>query len=265
MDKLLKFCSFNINKITFLLSNKIWMSSNESFNDPFDGLISVGIGKHKNKIIQKAVRNALEVYEPDCDYIFEKHDGEILYQYFYWEIEQRNDLRACSFSLDKNGLLNSDYMWSHYSDGLRGFCIVFERIPLIKSLATLNSENFLGALEVKYSEKFPHIDLVDFYSNASMDTEYFPNDESPFTRQIYEKTATKSMSWSLENEFRVISMNTNHLIYDSSAISYVVVGEKMTEDNRNLIFKTMKSIRPNIVFKEARINREKYGIEIVEI
>lgn len=279
MDSLYKFSNLNINKIAFLATNKMWFSSFDDFNDPFEGCINIEKKCNSIRKIKQATRNFLEIYSEMSDDFYETFENkrnyskeeindqlDIMTHYFHWELESLSDISACCFiGMDKN-IVNNQYMWSHYADGLRGYCIKFDRKSLIESLIKNNEDLYLGAVDVCYSDIIPNINIVDFYylankhlnSNNIHINGYYAN-----KIKIYEALATKSKHWEVEREVRLLSRGKKPLYYDGTSIKEIILGEKMPQEQQELVKKIILSINDKIIIKKARTRHGEYSIDVL--
>lgn len=276
MSYLYKFSNLNIDKLACLASNKIWFSNFRDFNDPFEGKVNIVQKKHAIKKINKAIEKIFEIYprhDVSLDDIIEPGKratkGEIddrlsmLLDHLYYELDFIQDLSACCFMGGGEDVVTNKYMWSHYADGLRGYCIKFDREHLIKSFKKENSDSFVGSVNVNYCERSPFLDPVDFYCN--IDDIYpidFPMEFYAPKIQVYRALATKSKYWALENEVRVLSLNRGLLSYDANSIVEIIIGEKMNQEQQELIKMVVSSIRKKITIKKASIRSGEYSIDV---
>jgi hypothetical protein len=76
-------------------------------------------------------------------------------------------------------------MWSHYADSHRGICLAFKT----------DNHLFGAAFPVSYTENRPSIKITD-------------DRQSMIDRVIF----TKSLSWSYESEYRVVSLEDKNIV-----------------------------------------------------
>ncbi len=103
------------------------------------------IGCRKEKIGKKLIFDAVA-----------KHDLESL-------INIIHNLKIVCFSQkdDSRDPLYENLMWSHYADGLRGFCLVFKYDDIIEDLHNYQEEAF-RPIAVKYQDTPNTLNLFDF-------------------------------------------------------------------------------------------------------
>lgn len=252
-----KYFSFSEYSISNLLNHELYMSHYEAFNDPFECSCEVLSGFPKiieqssrlNEIIKAwgfddaSDHDALENYD---DYV----DGLELSEPDVATIIDR--ARISCFSKAADSLL----MWSHYADGLRGYCIEFDPEYILS-----NSEEHLIIMNVLYEDTPPKIDTavmavihdqIEYHQEAIHSTEIMMKHLGEDKRQelgwyedaldksfnshdeIYQKMlATKPICWKYENEIRVIcqakktELKEHFLKYPINAIKSFTIGEKM--------------------------------------
>ncbi|MGX1112676.1 hypothetical protein ACSSVW_002082 [Pseudoalteromonas sp. MBR-15] len=278
MDKLLKFQSVSHNAFSSLANGKLWFSSFYDFNDPFEGrfeFLPYPQSKPHISLFKKYI-SALEdraKYDPSCyDLIdelkyegFEFREFDWVYQIISEKLYEslRDDGCLCFSEFNQHSLKNQ-LMWSHYADGLRGFCIVFDQKELLSSL---ESETSPILCPVNYDNNFPKLDIVrhidwvvDYISDPP------EHGGEALTKGIgLDIKRTKARSWKYENEVRVLLENQSGLVrYDSSAIKEVIIGHKMLNNDAQYLRKIIRSLSEDIDIKIATIEQDSYELEIVD-
>lgn len=282
-----KYFSFTDYSLMNLLNNQFYMNHYESFNDPFECRSEIYTGfpdktsnsPRVNEIIKAwgfddaLDSNALEYYE---DLVLSLEDTEP-------SVPLTIDrARISCFSKSPNNLL----MWAHYANGLRGFCIEYDRDKLLTN--EVNAEIF----DVLYANKPPIIDtavvaVLNDQVNYHEDTIYEIEGRLKFTtlnrnqkhnahseirmykeyldtvylknREIYQKMlATKSIEWQYEEELRLI-MQTScidksgvNLKYPIQSLKCIIIGEKMPNSQREALMNIVHLKSKTIKFKIAR-------------
>jgi hypothetical protein len=130
-----KFCSFNSYSLNNIKSNQLYCSNYETFNDPFECWCIEQTGIPDPEKESDRFFNVIKAWG------FPDTDKESALEHYYDYMEEFNHthspkvryfidsaLIAC-FCSNFDNLL----MWSHYADGLRGFCIEFDKKLLIKN------------------------------------------------------------------------------------------------------------------------------------
>ncbi len=199
----------------------------------------------------------------------------------------RERMRIACFGAEQDNLL----LWSHYGDGLRGFCVVFDG-----DLIT-NSEPKGYLLDVAYLNSPPKVDSFvygiawdqDWYSQTAVQETNvrIKHQDKPALRaeiQMYEESgaealktmrviwqqvfATKPAEWSYERERRLLvqtdkSDNTPLLrSYPREAVRAVIVGERIPEAYRAELLAILEKNYAGVPVKTARRAQSAYLLVI---
>lgn len=227
---LYKFKAVNLEKPHILediiVNSRLYLSSPESFNDPFDMKPRVTVEGDLSSLLKKinslpapspqakrdAIRRAQTIWNehgwPGISNEFRiQETAEALFSEtgvfcFSTSCIASEDARASRESGPRNSL-----MWSHYGDSHRGICLQFQvfRYPLILS----------RLVRVSYSDSFPTINWI-----------------SPgFEQECLYAATNKHSHWSYENEWRHIQLNSagSYLHFEPSFLSGIVLGAKISE------------------------------------
>ncbi|AVI67577.1 MULTISPECIES: DUF2971 domain-containing protein [Shewanella] len=260
LDELEKKCVFryrtmNKNTMNEVLNEEIWHSTIDGLNDPFEFPITLDWSNLK-----------------DCD------NGVLVKYALHFKILPTNEMTAyfldgmsdkvreiVVLNLDKlksslpeyyGGLfvacfsknMRSPLMWSHYSDGMKGVCIAYDRSRLEES------EQY-DLHPVQYNETplkldYTHLHMVD----AVDEFKYFDfvNNEHSLAKGFlvrllsYDYLYQKHKRWSYEYELRnIIDPNNSrsnpkfgHAISrPKGAISAIIIGSKMKKIHINMVNK----------------------------
>ncbi|BCE01277.1 DUF2971 domain-containing protein [Marinicellulosiphila megalodicopiae] len=169
MSKLYKFRSVDTYSLSSLANSNFWFSSLNDFNDPFEGAckidksitepefkkfktISWNEDKNINTKEKEKFLNDIQCTEDEIGtrkFLVEaaKKEMEIAL-----DIMKSSKIFCMSQHTQNNDPIYENLMWSHYADGLRGFCMVFDR-EKIKSKFTYSQNQKQTFAEVKYKEK----------------------------------------------------------------------------------------------------------------
>lgn len=204
--------------------------------------------------------------------------------------KMRDFARIACFSSQKDNML----MWSHYADGLRGFCIVFDEEVI------LESEPEAYILDVEYKKNPPTIDSFvyaisydqDWYNSVAIEEtqariKALGNAEDDKWISIYEEYgalavaqmheiwqkvfAVKPREWKYENERRLIvhtSMDDEEPLlysYPPHAVKEIILGERMDESYRIKIMSILREKYPAVAVKKARRVLGKYSVIIESV
>ncbi|MDJ0036643.1 DUF2971 domain-containing protein [Pantoea allii] len=277
MIKLFKFSKMDINKIANLASSTLWFSALEDFNDPFEGGVQATVenasADNLNKALEKIISNLeykgdIEIQSLEYAETYSEDEADKIIKFlldtFENELIEIKKLAACSFMEASEYVLFDQHMWSHYADGLRGYCICFDKKKLTNSLA-VNNDKYLAAVNVKYANSYPSVNIIDYF--CSFDNPY----ENPLLTQsimpklkAYFIVSTKSKSWENEKELRLLSGEKGGLFYSSDSIQEVVIGEKMPPDQQKLMINLIRSVAPNAVIRKAVMEEHSYGLKIID-
>lgn len=276
-----KYCSFSEYSLSNLINDEIYLNHYEAFNDPFECGCEVMSGFPKKdpecirfKAVLKAWgfddtkdKDALENYD---DYIFSLENNEPLIARYL------ENARIGCFSKRGDNLL----MWSHYADGLRGFCIEFdpefiltecitealifevlyESVPAVIDTAVMAVlhdqvdylEDSINAYrqEMKYQDRGREGDIRSY--QEKMENDY------KSAKEIYQRMlATKPMAWSYEEEVRIIETSPRNcnsgvfLKYPPNAIKSVIFGERMPAHHRKALTAVISKHPSDVVIKNA--------------
>lgn len=199
----------------------------------------------------------------------------------------RQGMRIACFGSERDNLL----MWSHYGDGLRGFCIVFDE----DLIAEVEPKGYL--LDVAYLGAPPKVDSFvygiawdqDWYSQTAIEeTNVMVKYQGERDRQtdipMYEESgaealrtmrniwqhvfATKPAEWSYERERRLLVQTDRtddtpvFRSYPREAIKEVILGERTPEDYRSQVLTVLKKSYAGVPVKTARRAQGAYTLVI---
>ncbi len=200
----------------------------------------------------------------------------------------RQGVRIACFGSEQDNLL----MWSHYGDGLRGFCLVFDEALI----ANADPEGYL--LDVAYLQAPPTVDSLvygiawdqDWFSQTAIDEtttaiEYQGRKELKAEIPMYEEAGaeavrmmhdiwrhafgTKPSEWGYERERRLLvqSGRKDELPilrkYPFEAIKQVVVGERMPLEYRHRLEIVLSKTCGDVPVATASRSSSTYCLEIV--
>jgi hypothetical protein len=221
--RLFKYQTLAPHSLTNIRQASIWFSAPSRFNDPFDCALSIvktelsdsdfqrGLDyvRRETRMTPKLEAELCSAGEPTPRF------REIVLQSIKGVFEERRTIQshhrgvAC-FSAKSDDLL----MWSHYSDGHRGFCLEFDT----------SFEPFTKAKPVVYRDdvrSFNPIDILDRADNGEL-----------LEAMVY----TKATCWSYEQEWRLLHIEANKLYtYDYHALTGVYLGAAMPFPEKEII------------------------------
>jgi hypothetical protein len=259
VGSIFKFTSINVWALENLRNNVIYCNHHSAFNDPFEcrPLIENGFPdpatdrKRFLKVIetwgftsaQEAV--ALEHYVDYMEHIGEPSIDAII-----------DSARISCFSKTQDNLL----MWSHYADGLRGYCLEFDVASLLKG-----SDGNVIILDVDYAAAPKVVDAAVY--NVADDQLYFheeallsetseqgtkayrdaADDALQLLSELYAAAlATKPLPWKYEEETRLIlhadryDSKGEHFHYRPEAVKSIIVGERVSDSAKAALIDALR-------------------------
>ncbi|WP_105258403.1 DUF2971 domain-containing protein [Pseudoalteromonas sp. T1lg88] len=277
-DKIYKFYPYRDFDLDALAGSYLWFSSIEDFNDPFEGMyleqiafrgvddindeeiieINEALHEWAGYSSKAASSKALAIYNN----IMKTEEDKIAYKQVLMEnIESQlratftleAKKRCCCFITDYENkpAITSKLMWSHYSNGLRGFMLEFDTEALLKSLEDCN-QTAVQYGKVNYSN-FERLD-------ALKDLSLSPTAKGNFSRILLRK----SPEWVYEQEFRLIS-EMDRVYFNPNVIRSIVVGEKIPHPKLKTLLAVIKSQGLLEQVKVAQINKKTLELDIVDL
>lgn len=258
VNKLYKYRPFSAMALRMLANNELYFAASNAFNDPFDcrarkdfefndsdELISKMApleAAHQGITLEDAIaylKGVAATREATHDY---KRTKSELFQKLVLQ-----SFGICSFSEISNDIL----MWSHYSDGHKGFCIEFSR----------TDENMLTwARPVDYpvNNDFPFID-------------YWKTKPEEQIEEFTKIVLTKSEHWCYEKEWRILDRPqytdgayVGHTSkYPENMLSGIIFGARMPNEDRKTII-DLFSNKP-VPFYEAVTVNDRFELEVYGI
>lgn len=282
MTNFYKFSNFSNDKISTLQKSEVWFSSLQNLNDPFEGRVKIVNNKRTALEINDAIFEIVKflitqalLSKDECRKIAnelkreysegetEKYIALISHAFDKLVIPHLQTRAVCCFAVDESdNVLRNQLMWSHYADGMRGYCLEFHGEGLYNSLCRLNT-SITGRSIVTYTDDFPEIDPVEyFYSHKEEFVNGFPIPKSKPIFKLAKILSTKSNAWQYEKENRIFSKETGAMKIAGSSIKAVVLGEKMPEEQGALLKKTIQLLNPKAKIKHAKIDPSSYAVVV---
>jgi hypothetical protein len=269
-DSIYKFHAISINSLASLATKAIWFSSQESLNDPFEGISIINEPQSNNEKISQSIKFFTHLISKEKG-ISEQHARDIALEKYIKEPEQflmltteqaknENNMArsvarnmgiystAADIPKDTHIQVSNMLLWSHYGDGLRGFCIKFNAKKLYQSLIDNNSESNFGWAKVNYVNKPHEINL------------FSPIDDKNFSylRQLQKKHD----QWVYEGECRIICDKTGYKRFDANAIEKIYIGEKIDPSQERLLLTVIEHNYPDAEIFKVKIDNMSYGVRI---
>ncbi|WP_157726635.1 DUF2971 domain-containing protein [Thalassotalea crassostreae] len=256
----------------------LWFSDIEKMNDPFEGMYvfendltenqikkltpffhqdpaqKVGNEKFKNMLLELGLEDGKFNFEELVNAVLE-HDLKKLIR-----VVHNSKVLCLTLSNEDEDPLLENLMWSHYADGLRGYCLVFDTEELITDLNS-KSPHSIKPINIKYQNKPNKLSLSKF-----LDTGILMGSENyEYVDEVSETIATKSTSWSYEKEIRFLSLDSNEKVqYSKDTLKEVVIGCKMPLNEQQNIISICKNVNPKVLIKKAQLKDSSYELEVVD-
>ncbi|OCH61886.1 DUF2971 domain-containing protein [Vibrio splendidus] len=276
--KLYKFRQVDTYSLAGLANNTLWFSNLNDFNDPFEGsyIFDDSLTESDFSELEARLAKRTDVSEEAFQEMLKElgitdggadkrnliHKMAVRdYQSIVGIMHASKVLSTSYFdNSEKPDPLFSNLMWSHYANGLRGFCLVFDDELLLQS--AVDGGVGLRPILVRYTDDPRSLSLSDFVHST-----YVLGNKSDVNliEEVAQTVATKSQAWEYENECRLLSLEKNSAqAYDSKSLMEIVIGEKMPKDQQTLVINTAKSANPDIKIKLARLKENTYQLEVVD-
>lgn len=261
-----KYQSFNEYSKPNLNNNIIYFNRYDYFNDPFECWCIENNGypdpeKDRDRFLSvistwgfssDRENEALEYYD---EYVKTLEDWPGIVS------AKKESARIACFSAEPDNLL----MWSHYADGLRGFCMELDD----SVFATSSPDKYPVEIHhVKYRTSPPSIDTVA-YSIAN-DMWWHNEDINEGIEALFELDAkvlaTKPYPWAYESEVRAITHIENQtekgiaIPYSPKSIKRIIIGEKASSSNIDFIHNIATEANPNISIETASRKSNDYKV-----
>lgn len=273
-----KYCSPGNFSFQNLGSNSLHFRHYEDFNDPFEFWAEVSCGVPTFDEKDERFRQALtewgfpnyRIHDLPVDvetlkqYFSGISDGEPLFEAVY------DKARIACFSRDPENLL----MWSHYADGLRGFCIEYDESAIVKGNEAIFIEN------VSYAPSPPNIDafayaVIEEQYYYALEHGYEEYEGETYRKRMNEITrlalATKPREWAYESEVRLIMHTEKNdrravdYLCPANSIKGVIVGERMSALNTARIKKATLKLENPVGLSRAIRDSGSYQIRIQDL
>lgn len=230
-------------------NNEIYLSSPESFNDPFDSKIRFiyeGSRTDRKRFIKEWSKKHRPELSRKDRLVYEKSIrkkgldlrwmADVVQDDF---MAIRNRIGVFSMSGDKKNIL----MWSHYANENAGFCVEFRT----------NNAFFSRARPVEYDRVLPYLNLLE------------PMWDKLITKAIL-GLLTKAQDWAYEKEWRIVDVNGCGIHeYPSEALSSVILGCKISLEKKKRIKEwcCARELRPALY--EAKEKEQEFGFDIISL
>ncbi|MGF1794017.1 DUF2971 domain-containing protein [Photobacterium profundum] len=258
---------------------ELWFSSKEDFNDPFEGtlILDESLDESDYSLWKSNVNWTMEVHPRDKGFVelceslgldpYKTDEQELILEGLRYElgvltkIVHESKFLCLSQRDQKNDPIYENLMWSHYAQGLRGFCLVFNNDGLQRDINVASNKRMRG-IKIMYQDQPNKISLSEYLRSDLWINENKQN----YIQIVIETIATKSSAWKYENEMRIITLDSqvNAYSYTPETLEEIVLGDKMPQRHKELVLAVAKSKYPHAKIKTARLIPNTYEIELVD-
>ena len=262
---LCKFTTLNKDTINSIYENNLWHASVDTLNDPFEFYFSFRkkLPKSTNDLCKLMndsnywVKPHLVNYEREAAIELlalskekELRSGIINKLIEHEELLKKKMQTLCVCSLSE--AYDEPLMWSHYSDGMRGVCLIFDKEMLKKGMLEFE--------KVEYKSAPPTVDFfkqyIDYKNSDKMDLGKF--------------LLTKHTGWAYEKEFRSVSFKVNENINQrgfikklkNSSLKAIIMGSKVSQVDKSLLITLSEKFQFKLYI--AKANAQYYRVDITE-
>lgn len=265
-DKYLcKFVTLNKNIINSIYENNLWHARVDTLNDPFEFYFNF------IKELPSSTNDLCKLMN-DSNYWVKPHlivhEREAAIQLL--ALSKENELRSgiinklleheellktkmqtlCVCSLSE--AYDEPLMWSHYSDGMRGVCLMFDKEKL--------KESSLEFEKVEYGSAPPKVDFFKQYIKHK-------NREK---MELGKFLLSKHTGWTYEKEFRSVSFKVNKNIdqlgflkkLKKNSLKAIIMGSKISQLDKSLLITLAEKFHFKLYI--AKANNQNYRIDIKE-
>ncbi len=245
---LYKYLPYNHYSLQILITNRLWLSSPDFLNDPFEG--DFIIENYKEFYNDKFIKLLL-------DNIKTKKNKEILYNIGFNEMKNDpNQFLNRLYEYLNNTILNkygttsfskrcdNVQLWSHYADSHKGFVIIFDRNILASYITKRSTHLFdveytgLPKLEIEYDQ---NLKCLNFKDNSSL-------------------LRSKLNHWKSEKEVRILkhdgfeNVNDRLILFPKESIKGIIWGFRMPYENWSTISSLIYDLKMDIKIINAYKN-----------
>ncbi|EJG0988368.1 DUF2971 domain-containing protein [Vibrio parahaemolyticus] len=267
--------------INSLLNEKIWISSPDSFNDPFDcnlrpGELGVNWEERLTEQVSELSSSPTKLLEllrnskPNLEHIPDALALKVIEGMFSEELHGESMLLLRETLIDKlwtkfkNNAENigvyslsetqdNPLLWAHYGDDHKGFCVEYER----------NEDNQLGddryTFPVRYSYEYPNISMSDIVHLDELEIGGNLSADQTFFGAIM---LTKSDHWAYEKEWRIVSDGNNMLCNAPGQITSLIFGLRMPEEDRRYL---KDKFGDTVRYKEVVMVEGEFRLKVINI
>lgn len=269
-DYIYKFHTVTDNSKNALLNRKIWLSTQDSLNDPFEGVTKTTYPSDRETLITKCVNYMIEML-CDEENLEKSHAKDIVLQRYLENpdafletvveqaqkehksaIEHTRNLGIYSTSADipndERSHIANMIMWSLYADGFKGFCIKYNAKELYRSLGELNAADKFSYTKVNYVTSPHEIDLFSLVHKGNI--------------EYLKALQCKHEQWEHECECRILCTSTGLKEISQKSIEAIYFGDKISDKNEIDLIEIMQQSFPNTPLFRVKLDDQSYGIRV---
>lgn len=269
-ERLYKFHSMSVNSLSALATKTVWFSNQVSLNDPFEGVSNIVEPESSEETISQSVKFVSSIIEKEANISNHEAHEIALEKYLenpndFLEVARAQAIKENEIALnyardmgifstaadipnDSKTQAANMLLWSHYSDGLRGYCIQFDAKELYDSLKKDNPESIFAWAKVDYVTKPHELDMFSFVDNGNFN--------------YFKQLQTKHEQWGYECECRIICNDQGLKKISTSSVKALYIGEKIEESQEHLLLTIFEHNYPNADIYKVKIDDKSYGIRI---
>jgi hypothetical protein len=260
----------NVNSLSALANQAVWFASQDSLNDPFEGVMRIKHPKNDDELLQQALSFAIEhlvtergITEPDAREVAltRLNADNSNFKSFFSDLAEKSHgeefNKAKSYGLyssaadipnDKRSHIANMKMWSHYGDGLKGFCVKFSAKEFYQSLKELNPNSIFTSAKVDYVSDVYEMDLFSPIKSGQLD----------YLKALQKKHEV----WEEECECRILCNEIGLKRFGRESIESVFIGEKMPENEEHLLINIIERTYPNAKICKISTAKDSYGVHV---
>ncbi|MGR5096993.1 DUF2971 domain-containing protein [Vibrio maritimus] len=225
-----------------LANNKVYFSSINELNDPYEGLMAYS---DKGVTQSDAIAALTQVHMKTTGSIgqarkvvlnLQKKLGKAGFNSFVDEFCQNEIDNFVQYHRDHQFVLslamaydndlfpsplNSMMMWGHYGNGLRGMCVEYDFTIFKDSITQLNGHNLTSKKVTYQTTELPIVRATTLLNDLTTNTHQT-------SIEILDAFCTKNRTWDYENEVRLIGEKAGLNDIDCKAIKRVFVAARNT-------------------------------------
>lgn len=250
-DIVYKYTDFNIHSLLNLVSQSIYFSSPNSFNDPYDCSLKPIVEHPTDEDAELIRANILEHVDwtskqAEIDYKnmpLSQLKSELVAQSETSQKEISDKIvsqMGISCFSSKNDNLT---MWSHYGGNHNGFCLAFDT----------GTGPFTDRFyHVKYEIAVPVMNIVDLVINKNIDS-------------IQLLFCTKSKDWKYEDEWRLFHLEGGtSYCYGNESLKAIYFGPEMSPQAQYILYIITRDVSPHVELYTGRRSDTEFKVDFFE-